>query len=49
MLTKEGIEVLLPTMVKTVDDGVEIYRSFPGFMEKEPVFGVVSIGVKVLK
>ncbi len=49
MITKEGIDVLLPTMVKKVDEGVEIYRSFPGFKEKEPIFGVVSIGIKVLK
>jgi ASC-1-like (ASCH) protein len=44
MLEVEGLENVLPG-VKTIEEGVSIYYSFPGFKEKEknPKIGVIAI------
>lgn len=47
MLTKEGLNVMLPCMAKTIEAGVTIYKSFPGFAEQELLHGVVALGIKV--
>ncbi|XP_021958230.1 uncharacterized protein LOC110854138 [Folsomia candida] len=47
MLTNEGIENCLPG-VSDLDEGVKIYRSFPGYAEKEAAFGVIAIRFKLI-
>ena len=49
MLQSEGIKNLLPLLPEnaTVEDGVRIYRSFPGSNRVEQ-FGCVAIGLEIL-
>ena len=47
MLETEGLKKLLP-QAKTIEEGVQIYRSFPTFIHKEPRFGAFAIEVKVI-
>lgn len=42
MLTEEGIENVLPG-VESIQDGVDIYRSIPGYAKDEIDLGVVAI------
>jgi len=48
LLTKEGVENCLPS-VSTVTEGVEVYRGFPGYSEKEKTVGVVGFHLNCLK
>lgn len=42
MLETEGLENVLPG-INTIEEGIRIYHSFPGFKEKEKTVGVVAI------
>ncbi|PNH08524.1 hypothetical protein TSOC_004927 [Tetrabaena socialis] len=44
MLEGEGLGACLPG-VGSLDEGVEVYRSIPGYREAEGVQGVVGVGV----
>ncbi|EPZ35183.1 ProFAR isomerase-like protein [Rozella allomycis CSF55] len=43
MLIKEGIESLLPSMNLTLTEAIQLYQSFPTYLEKEKEFGVRCI------
>ena len=47
MLSGAGLEKCLPG-VNSVEEGVEIYRSFSGYRQRELEFGVVGIHLEVL-
>jgi ASC-1-like (ASCH) protein len=47
MIEKEGIEKVLPG-IKTIEEGVALYRSFPNYEEREKMFGVVAIEIEVI-
>lgn len=47
MLLTEGLNRVVPN-AKTVEEGVEIYKSFPNFPE-EAVFGVVALEIELLE
>uniref|UniRef100_A0A7S0RNJ1 ASCH domain-containing protein n=1 Tax=Chlamydomonas leiostraca TaxID=1034604 RepID=A0A7S0RNJ1_9CHLO len=47
MLRAEGLHSCLPG-VATLEEGVTIYRSFPGYSELEQAHGVVAIRVKMV-
>lgn len=44
MLTNEGLENCLPRF-NSIDDGVRLYHSFPGYRENERNHGVMAIGL----
>ena len=48
MLKHEGLHNMLP-QARTINDGIQIYRSFPNFAEKEKKYGAYAIGVKFIK
>lgn len=41
MLNSEGLHKILPN-ISTISDGVAIYRSFPGYAQKEVLHGCVG-------
>ena len=47
MLAGDGLEKCLPG-VSSVEEGVQIYRSFSGYRQRELEFGVVGIHLEVL-
>ncbi len=47
MLEKEGLKKMLP-QANSIEDGVQIYRGFPTFAEKERKFGAFAIEVKFI-
>ncbi|GIL79909.1 hypothetical protein Vretimale_12533 [Volvox reticuliferus] len=47
MLEREGLDACLPGVI-SLEDGVEVYRSIPGYREREAVEGVVAVGLKLL-
>lgn len=46
MLEAEGVDRCLPG-ITDMDEAVEVYRSIPGYREREAVDGVVGVGVQV--
>ena len=48
MMEDVGVETCLPDY-SSVDDAERLYRSFPGYAEKERRFGVLAIHVKVIE
>ena len=46
MLVSCGLPKCLPN-IETLGKGVEVYRSFPGYVEREKEFGVVGIHLPV--
>ncbi|GLC36799.1 hypothetical protein PLESTB_000781800 [Pleodorina starrii] len=47
MLEGEGLQACLPG-VSEVAQGVEVYRSIPGYREREAAEGVVAVGLQLL-
>ncbi|EFJ43360.1 hypothetical protein VOLCADRAFT_66018 [Volvox carteri f. nagariensis] len=47
MLEGEGLAACLPG-VQSLEEGVEVYRSIPGYREREAVEGVVAVGLELL-
>lgn len=47
MLEKEGLEKMLPG-VKTIEEGNNIYESFPGYKDEVKKIGALAIRLKVL-
>ncbi|MBS0648792.1 MAG: ASCH domain-containing protein [Verrucomicrobia bacterium] len=48
MLKREGLNRCLPD-VKTVEEGVQIYHSFPSYRENEMLYGALAIGIHPIK
>jgi ASC-1-like (ASCH) protein len=48
MLQKEGLHRCLPD-VKSLEEGVHIYHSFPSYLEKEKLYGALAIGINLEK
>lgn len=48
MLTHEGLHRCLPH-ASSIEEGVRVYHSFPGYREMERIYGVLAIGIQVLK
>lgn len=48
MLRYEGVEKLLPGE-KSISKGVQLYRSFPKYFQKEKMYGVIAIGFVFLR
>lgn len=47
MLQKEGLHRCLPDL-NSLEEGVDIYHSFPSYREKEKLLGVLAIGIQKL-
>lgn len=47
MLEQEGLKNMLP-QANSIEEGVEIYRKFPSFAEKERIFGAFALEVKFI-
>lgn len=47
MLEKEGLKKMLP-QAKSIEEGVQIYRKFPTFAEKEFKFGAYAMEVRFI-
>lgn len=47
MLEHEGIENCLPG-IKNIEEGVQLYHSFPGYKEGEVLYGVLGIGISLI-
>jgi len=47
MLSGHGVQAFLPGL-KDLDEGVEVYRAFPGYTEGEDELGVVAIEVTLV-
>lgn len=48
MLDKEGLHRCLPD-VKSLEEGVRLYHSFPSYSEKEKLYGALAIGIQLDK
>lgn len=48
MLEGEGLEKCLPG-VTSLEAGVEVYRSIPGYREREREAGVVAVGLELIE
>ena len=48
MINQEGISSLLPD-VSSVEQGIEIYNSFPGYQEEVKKYGCVAFRLQVIK
>lgn len=46
MLDKEGLHRCLPD-VKSLDEGVRLYHSFPSYYEKEKLYGALAIRIQL--
>ena len=46
MVEREGIANCLPG-IHDLEEAVQIYRSFPGYLEKESLFGVIAFKIKL--
>lgn len=47
MLENEGLKNMLP-QANSIEEGVQIYRRFPSFVDKERIFGAYAIEVKFI-
>ncbi len=47
MLLQEGIARCLPGL-SNLEEGIQIYHSFPGYKAKEKELGVLGIGIRVI-
>ena len=47
MLTQEGLQKCLPG-IQTMQEGIAIYRQFPGYKENESICGVLAIQIKIV-
>ena len=48
MLTKSGLSTCLPG-IKSMEEGVRIYRGFSGYQQREELYGVVGIHLRVIR
>lgn len=46
MLSAYGVRAFLPDHVGSLEDAVEIYRSFPGYREGEATFGACAMRIE---
>lgn len=46
MLDKEGLHRCLPN-VKSLEEGVHLYHSFPSYYEKEKLYGALAIRIQL--
>ena len=47
MLRQSGLQNCLPD-IDSIDKGVEIYRSFPGYADREVKYGAVGIHIRLI-
>jgi ASC-1-like (ASCH) protein len=45
LLEQEGLQNVLPGFL-SIEDAIELYHSFPGYIEREEKHGMVAIGLK---
>jgi len=48
MLDREGLHSCFPD-VKSLEEGVRLYHSFPSYYEKEKFYGALAIGIQLDK